>query len=445
MSDTRRALIVDDEPDICDLLSMTLKQMDIDSRDAQNVADARKLLGSEAFDFCLTDMRLPDGDGLDLVSWIRERFPDLPIAVITAHGNVESAVEALKRGAFDFVSKPIKLQNLRNLVANALQLAAMAEGVGRRPGLSLLGNSPPIQGIRDSIAKLARSQAPVYISGESGTGKELVARLIHAQGPRAEQPFLAVNCGAIPAELMESELFGHKKGSFTGAFSDKQGMFQAASGGTLFLDEIAELPLPMQAKLLRVLQERAVRPVGANQELPVNVRIISATHQDLADLVSREVFRQDLYYRINVIHLDVPRLAERSSDIPLLATHFLDRIARRSGISRPSLSAEAVNALQHYSFPGNVRELENIIERAVALCEDGRITPDDLVLPSTQSLQSAPQRNHGEPLDDYLNRIEREAITSALEAARFNKTAAAKQLGITFRALRYKLDKLGIE
>jgi len=445
-----QALIVDDEPDIRELLELTLGRMNIDTRSAANLADARRLLGESHFDLCLTDMRLPDGNGLELVETIQQQYPDLPVAVITAHGNMETAVQALKLGAFDFVSKPVDLQLLRNLVNGALKLASFPER-DRRSRDILLGDSAIMQTIRSTIAKLARSQAPVYISGESGTGKELVARLIHAKGPRNESPFVPVNCGAIPSELMESEFFGHKKGSFTGAVSDKEGLFQAANGGTLFLDEVAELPLHMQVKLLRAIQEKAVRPVGEQKETPVDVRVLSATHKDLARLVESGDFRQDLYYRINVIELKVPSLRQRREDIPQLAQHVLEKLAREQNIATPQLEPVAVETLQRYSFPGNVRELENILERALTLSDGREIQPDDLALPEAETPSDQadasllPEPPEGVQLEDYLENIERAAILKALEQTDNNKTAAAKVLGITFRAMRYRLKKLGLE
>jgi two-component system response regulator PilR (NtrC family) len=448
---TPQALIVDDEPDIRELLELTLGRMNIETRSAANLADARKLLQECRFDLCLTDMRLPDGDGLELVETIQQRHPDLPVAVITAHGNMETAVQALKLGAFDFVSKPVDLQVLRNLVNGALKLASFPER-DRRSRETLLGDSAIMQTIRSTIAKLARSQAPVYISGESGTGKELVARLIHAKGPRNDKAFVPVNCGAIPSELMESEFFGHKKGSFTGAVSDKEGLFQAANGGTLFLDEVAELPLHMQVKLLRAIQEKAVRPVGEQKEIPVDVRVLSATHKDLARLVEAGGFRQDLYYRINVIELKVPSLRQRREDIPQLAQHIIEKLANEQGIDVPQLGQPTLGALQLYAFPGNVRELENILERALTLSDGREIHPDDLALPEsddatgersdTVSIHAPPE---GVQLEDYLEDIERRAILKALEQTDNNKTAAAKVLGITFRAMRYRLKKLGLE
>jgi two-component system response regulator PilR (NtrC family) len=449
------ALIVDDEPDIRELLELTLGRMDIETRSAPDLGTARKLLETEKFDLCLTDMRLPDGDGLDLVRYIQERFPALPVAVITAFGSMDTAVEALKAGAFDFISKPVNLNILRNLINSVLKLTDDYHRRDRRSRDTLLGDSAPMRNIRSTIEKLSRSQAPVYIFGESGTGKELVAKLIHSKGPRAESPFVPVNCGAIPTELMESEFFGHKKGSFTGASTDKAGLFQIADGGTLFLDEVAELPLHMQAKLLRAIQEKAVRPVGAERELPTDVRILSATHKDLAELVADGEFRQDLYYRLNVIRLEVPPLRERGEDIPLLVGHFLKKLARQYDQPDLALSDEAMQALTHYAFPGNVRELENILERATTLCEGNIIQREDLQLPDTgtgqepaaahAATQGTPLEPGAVPLDAYMDNIEKDVLMKALEQTRYNKTAAAKMLGITFRALRYRLKKLGLD
>jgi len=439
------ALIVDDEPDICELLGLTLERMQVDSRAAQDLQQARALLGSHRFDLCLTDMRLPDGDGIDLVRYIQRHHPDLPTAVITAHGNMETAIEALKAGAFDFVSKPVDLQALRDLASAALRLGDHSARRGTR--MTLIGTSPQMEQTRALIAKLARSQAPVYISGESGTGKELAARMIHDLGPRADSPFVAVNCGAIPAELMESELFGHRKGSFTGAVRDKTGLFQAANGGTLLLDEVGELPLLLQVKLLRAIQEKAVRPVGSERELRVDVRILSATHKDLGQLVADGTFREDLYYRINVIELPVPALREHPGDIPDLVQHITERLADRGNTPPTTLAPEALKALTGYAYPGNVRELENILERAAALCEDSVIRPDDLGLHSTAaSMKEAPPPPATDlPLPAYLEEIERRRIVQALEQTRWNRTAAAELLGVSFRTLRYRLKKLNIE
>ncbi len=444
------ALIVDDEPDIRELLELTLGRMEIETKSAADVAQARQWLDSETFDLCLTDMRLPDGDGLDLVRYIQDRQPNLPVAVITAYGSMDTAVEALKAGAFDFISKPVNLNTLRNLIHSVLKLTDDHNQRDRRTRDSLLGDSIAMRNIRSTIEKLSRSQAPVYICGESGTGKELVAKLIHSKGPRGDSPFVPVNCGAIPSELMESEFFGHRKGSFTGATSDKPGLFQVAAGGTLFLDEVAELPLHMQVKLLRAIQEKAVRPVGAEREVATDVRILSATHRDLAELVAGGEFRQDLYYRLNVIQLRVPALRERNSDIPMLAHHCLQKLARQSAQPGLALSEAAVGRLQGYRFPGNVRELENILERAITLCEGSVIQPEDLQLPdapfSADEQHTATTPDPGAmPLDTYMDNIEKDVLLKALEQTRYNKTAAAKKLGITFRALRYRLKKLGLE
>ncbi len=438
------ALIVDDEPDIRELLQLTLGRMDIESCAAENLTQARLLLKDRHFNLCLSDMRLPDGNGINLVEYMRDNYPNIPIAMITAHGNMESAIQALKAGAFDFVSKPVDLHVLRNLVTTALKVADTQTEDTVPDDLTLLGDSTAIRNIQKKIAKLARSQAPIYISGESGTGKELVARMIHEQGPRSDKPFVPVNCGAIPESLMENEFFGHTKGSFTGATSDKDGLFQAANGGTLFLDEVADLPLQMQVKLLRAIQEKSVRPVGASRETPVDVRILSATHKDLATLVEDGVFRQDLYYRINVIQLQLPNLRERMEDIPVLAEHVLSRLASENGINTPKLSDQAVKALKSHPFPGNVRELENVLERAITLCEGNTVQASDLHLPTTTTSPTSSKAEDG-ALEPYLDAVEKEAIVKALEQTRYNKTAAAKLLGISFRALRYRLKKLDLE
>ena len=430
------ALVIDDEPDICELLSLTLGRMDIDTVVAGDVAGAKQALESRQFDICLTDMRLPDGDGLDLVAWMQKNATGVPVAVITAHGNVETAVQALKLGAFDFISKPLDLNNLRNVVGNAIKLGEEAPSEPSR----LLGESPAMQKLREMIDRVARSQAPIHISGESGTGKELVARLIHESGPRNDGPFVPVNCGAIPTELMESEFFGHRKGAFTGAVSDKAGLIQAADTGTLFLDEIADLPLSMQVKLLRVIQEQTIRPVGASAEEPVDVRILSATHKDLGGMVKSGSFREDLYYRINVIELHVPALRERGEDILHLAGFILNRLG--SGIDR--LDDSARRGLMNYSFPGNVRELENMLERAVTLSGGGTISESDLAFRPTAGEEPA-ALSAGKDLGNQIDEVQRQAIVQALEKTRYNKTAAAKLLGLTFRQLRYRIKKLGIE
>jgi two-component system, NtrC family, response regulator PilR len=439
-------LVVDDEPDLCELLSITLQRMELTPRTANNVAAAQRLLKTEQFDLCLTDMQLPDGDGLELVKWIQQYSPSVPVAVITAHGNMETAVRALKLGAFDFVSKPLDLAGLRKLVASAIKLSGNGDTDTSVFGPRLLGTSSAMQNMREMIARVARSQAPVHIFGESGTGKELVAKLIHESGPRRDGPFVPVNCGAIPTELMESELFGHKRGSFTGAVSDKKGLIQSAEGGTLFLDEIADLPLHMQVKLLRVIQEKAVRPIGEQLEIGVDVRVLSATHKSLAKLVTDGKFREDLFYRVNVIELRVPSLRERPEDVPELAEAVLRRLGRRMKITPPMLSRDALKALETYAFPGNVRELENILERAITLSTGGEVQASDIQLREVPIGSTATEiAQSGAALGDHLEEIERDAILKALEQTRFNKTAAAKVLGMSFRALRYRIKKLGIE
>ena len=457
---THTALIVDDEPDIRDLLEITLTRMGIKTLTAPDLTSAFKLLEQQTPQLCLTDMNLPDGNGIELVQWIQQHRPDMPVAVITAYGSMDTAIESLKAGAFDFVSKPVELSRLRELVNSALKLSEPSPALDDatdEPGL-LLGNSMQIKKLRNQTRKLARSQAPVFISGESGSGKELVARMIHLQGPRSAAPFTAVNCGAIPSELMESEFFGHKKGSFTGAVENKDGLFRSADGGTLFLDEVADLPLAMQVKLLRAIQEKAVRPVGDTKEIPVDIRLLSATHKNLAELVQDGSFRQDLFYRINVIELAVPPLRDRTDDIALLANHILERIAREYECDAATLSQDAVNRLKEHDFPGNVRELENILERAFTLCDAEKISASDLHLGNglgagasdinvgtNANTSPAPVPEGDIDLEGYLESIERQAIEKALEATRWNKTAAAKRLGISFRALRYRLKKLGME
>ena len=436
------ALVVDDEPDIRELLELTLARMDVATRSTGDITDAKVLLKTHSFDLCLTDMRLPDGNGIELVDYIQNHYPQTPVAVITAHGNMESAIAALKAGAYDFVSKPVDLQILRNLVTTALKLADKKPGTGSELS-TLHGESAALQKTRATIDKLARSQTPVYISGESGVGKELAARLIHDKGPRSDKPFVPVNCGAIPEHLMESEFFGHKKGSFTGAVADKQGLFQAANEGTLFLDEVADLPLHMQVKLLRAIQEKAIRPIGTQKEIPVDVRILSATHRNLSALVNEGVFRQDLFYRINVIELHIPSLRERPDDIPILASEILRRITTHGTMAPPALTAEALDTLRRYPFPGNVRELENILERAVTLCEGSTIREADLQLPQIKESDVPVDGNIA--LDPYLDSMEKETLLEALKKTRYNKTAAAKLLGISFGALRYRLKKLGLD
>ena len=458
----KHVLIVDDEPDIRELLEITLSRMQLEPTAAANVNDAKKVLSNQAIDLCLTDMRLPDGDGIELVSHIQEHFPAIPTAVITAHGNMDTAIKALKAGAFDFVSKPIDLKMLRKLVDGALKLSAMPDSVENNTGQTsnLIGDSEEMQKLQNTIHKLARSQAPVYIHGESGVGKELVAKEIHLQGPRSNEPFIPVNCGAIPTELMESEFFGHIKGSFTGATHDKQGLFEAAQGGTLFLDEVAELPLHMQVKLLRAIQERAVRPIGKQEEINVDVRILSATHKNLSEEVEVGTFRQDLFYRINVIELTVPPLRNRITDLEPLAKFILEKIASNYDLANIKIETSALVKLSEYAFPGNIRELENILERATTLCEGSTITPGDIQLPSgTRPYPQIGQEPETEveaenissstipkdQLEDYFVDKERKAIVAALEKTRWNKTAAAKLLGISFRQLRYRLKKLELD
>src|SRR5437870_8303474 len=439
-------LVVDDEPDIRELLELTLVRMGLDVASVGTIAEAKEQLKQERYDLCLTDMRLADGEGLDLVRHIAGHAADVPVAVITAYGSAENAVAALNAGAFDYVSKPVGLEQLRALVRAALSLPDPGEAPARDERLHgrLLGESAPLVQVREMIGKLARTQAPVYISGESGTGKELAARLIHENGARRERPFIPVNCGAIPENLMESEFFGYKKGAFTGAAEDREGFFQAANGGTLFLDEVADLPLPMQVKLLRAIQEKRVRKVGSTTEEPVDVRIISATQKKLPALVEAGEFRQGLFYRLHVIELAMPSLREMREDIPSIA----DAILRKMSRAAPArLDAEAVTALESYPFPGNVRELENILERGLSLAADTeKITADDLHLtPPPEEADAALPAGDKWPLQDYLDRVERAAINEALEKTRYNRTAAAKLLGITFRAMRYRMERLGIK
>ena len=472
---SHKVLIVDDESDIRELLEITLGRMDLSTLSASNLEEARNHLNSNDFHLCLTDMKLPDGNGIELVREIQSDYPHIPVAVITAHGSTETAISALKSGAFDFVSKPVDIRKLREMVSTALklehELPTKAEQIPYTH-LNLVGESPQISKLKEQIIKLARSQAPVFISGESGSGKELVARAIHAKGPRRDKDFVPINCGAIPTELMESEFFGHKKGSFTGAHSDKPGLFQAADGGSLFLDEIADLPLHMQVKLLRAIQEKSVRPVGSETEIPVDVRLISATHKNLAREVEDGNLRQDLYYRINVIELKVPSLREHKDDIPQLASHYLDILARENGMEKASISEAAISRLQAYSFPGNVRELENILQRSLAMAENNLIQVTDLpelnsplednpaaiegqseTTPAklqemgtiTANIENKLETSEDFSLEKHLEEIETVAIKKALEETRWNKTAAAKKLGMTFRSFRYRLKKLGIE
>ncbi|MCD8523282.1 MAG: sigma-54 dependent transcriptional regulator [Saccharospirillaceae bacterium] len=442
------ALIIDDEPDIRALIALTLKRMELDCFQAGTVSEALTLLQERPYHFCITDMKLPDGNGLDLIQLCNTRHPDMPVAMITAYGNMELAVNALKAGAFDVVAKPLDTERLRELVKAALQLTKVPAHIENLPSADgLLGQSAGMRTLKEKIFKVARTQAPVFVFGESGTGKELVARLIHHQSARMEQPFIAVNCGAIPRDLMESEFFGHAKGSFTGASSEKAGFFRAANGGTLFLDEVAELPLDMQAKLLRVIQEKAVRSVGSEFETPVDVRILCASHKDLGALVKTEEFRQDLYFRLNVIQINVPRLADRAEDIPMLIRHFIRKYSKEWGMPEIMPEEAAHQALLSYHYPGNVRELENILQRAVTLAEGDSISLDDLSLskPINEEPDNNQSRIETNNLEAYLENIERRAITQALEATRWNKTAAAEKLGISFRALRYRCKKLEID
>ncbi|HEY9146951.1 MAG TPA: sigma-54 dependent transcriptional regulator [Thiobacillus sp.] len=438
MATSPRILLVDDEPDLLDLMELTLVKMGLETDRAASVAEAQTRLAKTRYDLCLTDMRLGDGEGLEVIACASALAAPVPVAVITAYGNAGNAVAALKAGAFDYLAKPVALDQLRALVKSALKIPGAAQADD--PARDLIGRSAAMQDIRARIAKLARTQAPVHIAGESGSGKELAARLIHRLGNRSDKPFVAVNCGAIPETLMESEFFGYRKGAFTGADTERGGFFQAADGGTLFLDEVADLPLSMQVKLLRVLQEKKVRKVGATAEEPVDVRIISATHQNLSALVEAGRFRQDLYYRLNVIDLVMPSLRDRAEDIPEMARFLLDKL----GGADVKLDRDAEKALCAYAFPGNVRELENTLERALALCEDRHISAADLNLaPALPAAGTPPGSKY--PLQDYLDQMERAAILEALEQTRYNKTAAARVLGVTFRSLRYRLERLGIE
>jgi len=463
----KRALIVDDEADIRELLAITLTQMNLEVDEAETLSAAIEALNKESYAFCLTDMKLPDGSGMDLISVIQNKHPNMPVAMITAYGNTEIAVEALKLGAFDFVTKPLELPRLRTMVEAALALSSQTPVNLSQSAGKLTGDSAVMDKLRQQISRVARSQAPIFIHGESGSGKEIVARNIHYSGPKAEGPFIPVNCGAIPSELMESEFFGHTKGSFTGAHQDKKGLFQNADGGTLFLDEVADLPLSMQVKLLRGIQEKAVRPLGSEHEIPVDIRILSASHKDLDAEIARGNFREDLYYRINVIELQVPPLRDRQEDILQLADLFLTKFAADFDSTTAQLSTEALDTLLHYPFPGNVRELENTLERAFTLCDGDIIEATDLQLKArktsvtveteagvvaSQPVQQPTSNNNpgahqlnGQSIDDYLAEIERGILEKALEECRWNKTATAEKLGITFRQLRYKLKKLNID
>ncbi len=450
MSTQPIALIIDDEEDLLSLMSITLRRMGVESIKAGTVGEAKEKLDSRPFDLCLTDLRLPDGSGMDVVRHIQAHHSSVPVAVITAFGDPKTAVEALKLGAFDYIAKPIEVEQLKAIIDSSIRLGS--QEAPTRTSRALLGESEAMEQIRALIAKVARNQAPVHIHGETGTGKELIARLIHDSGPRAADPFIAVNCGAIPRELMESEFFGHKKGSFTGAHADKKGLFQAANGGTLFLDEIAELPLDLQVKLLRTIQEKTVRPVGEVMEKPVDVRLISATHKDLQEMIAKGQFREDLYYRVNVIPIQAPSLRERPMDIPVLAVHFVKLISEKIGIPPPKVSAQALKILATHRFPGNVRELENLLERTLALLDGDTIGAEDIDLPQ---LGSAPSRSSEQaatsvadmdtPIDEHLVNIERKLIRDALDKTDGNITRAAELLGTSFRSLRYKISKLGIK
>ena len=474
------ALVVDDEEDLRLLMRMTLKRMNIDCYVADSLQQAHQLLKKNTFDVCLTDLNLPDGSGLQLVETITRDYPQLPVAVITAYGSMDIAIDALKAGAFDFVSKPIEMTRLKSIIEQAIKVNAQVQTTSSGiEDQKLLGTSPVMQQLKATLNKLARSQAPVHISGESGTGKEVAARLIHLLGPRSNGPFIPVNCGAIPSELMESEFFGHKKGSFTGATEDKIGLFQSAQGGTLFLDEVADLPISMQVKLLRAIQEKKIRPIGTQQEISVDIRLLSATHKNLQQLVQQGLFRQDLYYRIHVIEVNMPPLRDRAQDIMLLANTFIGQICKEWGIDTPILSTAAQQALLQYTFPGNVRELHNILERALTLSDGGEIMPESLQLPdfntsappilsqqqrvnessaylseSQASISAAIKPNEQslnaqglptEGLESYLESIEKQLILQALESSYWNRTVAAKKLGMTFRSLRYRLKKFGLD
>lgn len=509
-----KALIIDDERDICELIEMSLMGQDITCTSAYSVKAAIKALKEEPFNFVISDIKLPDGDGLDLLAHIQKHYPGLPVCMITAHGNMDTAIRALKLGAFDFVNKPFDLKQLRSICKAALKEnpgpdggagntkpTATAGGGRSTNKVELIGDADIMQRVRDMIARVARSQAPVFIHGESGTGKEVAARSIHHQSNRGEGAFIAVNCGAIPENLVESEFFGYKKGAFTGANQDQDGLFVAANGGTLFLDEVADLPLSMQVKLLRAIQERAVRPIGGDREEAVDVRIISATHHDLAKRVSEGKFREDLYYRLNVIELTMPPLRERDGDIAILSRHLLAKLARDSGYPQAQLTPKALRKLENYDFPGNVRELENILERALTFVEGNMIEAEDIHvnenrLPAHNEPAAAPQPIHAyqpppqpypyppqqpayappphyphrdedsapypqeaatytppprsaaqlpDDLEDYMQTMEKNLLLKALEDCNYNKTKAAEKLGISFRAMRYKLKKLGID
>lgn len=455
-------LLVDDEEDLCTLMSMTLSRMGMNSHVAHNITDAKKLLTENKYDACLTDFNLPDGNGLEMVQHISENHSLLPVAVLTAYGNMDIAISALKAGAFDFVNKPIKQQHLQQLLDKALNpplVFAESNNESLIENKMLIGQSVPIQQLKITLKKIARSQAPVFITGESGTGKEVVANLVHRLSNRNEGPFIAINCGAIPSDLMESELFGHKKGSFTGATQDKQGLIQSAHGGSLFLDEIADLPLNMQVKLLRAVQEKRIRPIGSDTEIDVDFRVISASHQDLESMVQQGRFRQDLFFRIHVIDLVLPPLRERGNDILLLAEHFIQRVSQEWRIPPKYLTDKAKIFLLKQYYPGNVRELRNIIERAITLSDDKSIDIQHFqntslkqftiqveeIAPDLESPNLGTNKLPTEGLELYLEKIEKEILLNALNLTHWNRTLAAKKLGMSFRSLRYRLKKFGLD
>ena len=450
MQQRPRCLIVDDETDIRELLAMTLERMDIETFSASSLEEAKAMLKLRTYALCLTDMQMPNGTGLDLVNYINEFHFGLPVAVITAHASADNAVSALKAGAFDYLAKPISLKQLRPVIESALKLSTKVDQ-STPSTIEMIGNSEQIQYVRTMIAKVSRSQAPVYISGESGSGKELAAKLIHRHSSRADGAFIAVNCGAIPENLMESEFFGYKKGAFTGANQDKEGLFQAANGGTLFLDEVADLPLAMQVKLLRAIQEKKVRMVGGTNEEAVDVRIISATHKNLADMMDAGQFRKDLYYRLNVIQLKMPALRNRPTDIPMLTEMLLNKLCQAQHINTPDINPKAQAYISSLAFPGNVRELENMLERALALCDGQTIMIEDVLTEGSPEMTNSTTNQVFEQHDanelnltDYLEEVEKKVIIQALDKTNNNKTAAAKLLGVTFRTLRYRLAKLGM-
>lgn len=470
MSQHPLVLIVDDEEDICMLMQLTLKKMGIDSHVAYNIRQAKDALKKHSYDVCLTDFNLPDGTGQNLIEFTVEKYPNMPIAVLTAYGNMEIAISALKAGAFDFVNKPINQTHLEQLLQKALSHSQhlLFSQENSLESKMLIGDSEPIRQLKNSLKKIARSQAPVFITGESGTGKEVVANLVHRLSHRSEGPFISVNCTSIPNELIESELFGHKKGSFAGATQDKQGLIASAQGGSLFLDEVANLPLTIQIKLLHAIQDKKIRPIGGQQDINVDFRIISASQQDLEAMVQQGKFRQDLYFRLVVMDLHLPPLRERGQDIILLAEYFIQRICQEWGISTKQLSADAKHFLLHQYFAGNVRELRNLMERAITLCDSSFIQLEHLQSQHQRSIFSAPEpEKPSEPepdlpppiyaefkrgsklpmegLERYLENIEKEVILTALDLTHWNRTLAAKKLGMSFRSLRYRLKKFGLD